>query len=223
MAYPAAVQVSVVIPCYNSLRYLPETLASVLDQDLPPELEGAYEVVLVDDGGTDDLSGWAARLDDERVRVVRQDNAGVSAARNTGVRHAKGEFVAFCDSDDLWVPTTVRELWTAFGGDPRVGLTYGGYDVVDEAGTPTGRASICDWQGDVWERLITGNTISASVVMVRREVFAPCDQYALEAEAFAQAIITGKALPYGVEDGIRTMRVLDAIFASEEAGGWAMV
>lgn len=197
MAYPAAVQVSVVIPCYNSLRYLPETLASVLDQDLPPELEGAYEVVLVDDGGSDDLAGWVERLGDERVRVVRQDNAGVAAARNTGIRSAKGAFVAFCDSDDLWEPTTVAELWRAFGDDPRVGLTYGGYDVIDEEGRPTGRASICDWQGEVWERLITGNRISASVVMLRREVFDDVGYFAENRHRF----------PVDVEDWELWLRV----------------
>lgn len=59
--------------------------------------------------------------------------------------------------------------------------------------------------------------------LARREIFPPCDQYALEAEAFAQAILTGTPLPYGIEDGIGTMRALDAIFASEKNGGWAEV
>ena len=195
MAYPAAVQVSVVIPCYNSLRYLPETLASVLDQDLPPELEGAYEVVLVDDGGTDDLSGW--------VGGWATSGSG-SSARTTRCgrcpqhRHPqKGAFVAFCDSDDLWEPTTVAELWRAFGDDPRVGLTYGGYDVIDEEGRPTGRASICDWQGEVWERLITGNRISASVVMLRREVFDDVGYFAENRHRF----------PVDVEDWELWLRV----------------
>ena len=71
---------SVVIPCFNSLKYLPETLSTVLAQTYDD-----FEVVLVDDGGSDDLAAWAASFPDgagdPRVRVVRQDNAGVSAQR----------------------------------------------------------------------------------------------------------------------------------------------
>jgi glycosyltransferase involved in cell wall biosynthesis len=164
-------RVSVVIPCHNSLRFLPDTLASVLDQELPAGLVDDYDVVLVDDGGTDDLAGWAASLDDPRVQVVRQENAGVSAARNLGVRTARGELVAFCDSDDLWESITVRRLVESFRGDPRIGLTYSAYDVIDADGRPTGRVMRCPWDGEIWDRLVTHNPIGASAVMVRREVF----------------------------------------------------
>lgn len=155
------------VPCFNSLAYLPDTLRSILDQRLPPAVDG-LEVVLVDDGGDDDLTGWAAQLGDERVRVVRQDNAGVSAARNRGIAESTGSLVAFCDSDDLWLPTTLSDLLACFDRDPGIGLAYGWYDVVDARGVPTGATHRADWEGDIWDRMVTANPIGASGVLVAR-------------------------------------------------------
>ncbi|MGH7719384.1 MAG: glycosyltransferase family A protein [Gemmatimonadaceae bacterium] len=88
--------VSCVIPVYNGARYLGEAIDSALGQSYP-----AIEVLVVDDGSTDD-SGAVAAAYGERVRYFRQENAGPPAARNTGVREARGEVIAFLDSDDLW-------------------------------------------------------------------------------------------------------------------------
>jgi glycosyltransferase involved in cell wall biosynthesis len=89
--------VSVVIPAYNSARFIGETIEHVLAQDLPD-----VEVIVVNDGSTDDTLGVVARY--PSVKVVDQTNAGVAAARNAGVRAAQGEWVGFVDSDDLWHP-----------------------------------------------------------------------------------------------------------------------
>jgi glycosyltransferase involved in cell wall biosynthesis len=179
----AAVQVSVVVPCYNSLTYLPETLRSILDQRLPASVD-ELEVVLVDDGGDDELAAWAARLGDARVRVVRQDNAGVSAARNRGIAASHGEVVAFCDSDDVWVPTTVADLVACFERDPGIGLAYGWYDVVDADGQPTGAVRRSDWEGSIWEHLVTDNVIGASGVMVARAAFDDVGVFAENRDRF---------------------------------------
>lgn len=160
--------VSVVIPCHNSLRYLPETLDSVLAQRLPSDVE--LEVVLVDDGGDDDLGSWVAARADDRVRCVRQENTGVAGARNRGVAVSAGEMVSFCDSDDLWLPSTVGDLLACFDRDPSIGLAYGWYEVVDADGAPTGAVRTSDLDGWAWERLVTENPIGASGVMVPRSV-----------------------------------------------------
>lgn len=191
-------RVSVVIPCHNSLRFLPETLGSVLDQDLPAGVE-PLEVVLVDDGGDDDLSGWAAGLGDDRVQVVRQDNAGVSAARNRGIEHSSGEVVAFCDSDDLWLPTSVADLLAALDADPGNGMAYGWYEIVDAAGDLTGSLHRCDWQGRIWERLITHNPVCASGVLVRRAALDDVGVFAVNRDRF----------PIDVEDWELWLRIAD--------------
>ena len=160
--------VSVVIPCHNSLRYLPETLDSVLDQRLPSDVE--LEVVLVDDGGDDDLGAWTATRGDERVRCIRQENTGVAGARNRGIEESSGDMICFCDSDDLWVPTTVADLLACFDRDPGIGLAYGWYEVVDGDGAPTGAVRSSDLEGWAWERLVTENPVGASGVMVPRTV-----------------------------------------------------
>lgn len=169
-------QVSVVIPCYNSLRYLPETLDSVTNQDIDDDFVSDLEVILVDDGGSDDLSGWLAASGHRtegfgRVSVFRQDNAGVSAARNRGVAQSSGELIAFCDSDDLWTPHTVSLLARRFHDDPAVGLAYGWYEVINADGSSTGSIHRSSVSGNAWEELILDNPISASGVMVSRAAF----------------------------------------------------
>lgn len=176
-------RVSVVIPCYNSLRFLPETLDSVLDQTFSAT-NGRFEVVLVDDGGDDDLGAWAAGLGDDRVHVVRQQNAGVSAARNLGIAVAAGELIAFCDSDDLWTTGTLAALVACFDNDPGIGLAYGWYDVIDADGRPTGRVERSDWQGEVWDRFVTANPVAASASMVSRAALDDVGVFAVNRDKF---------------------------------------
>lgn len=190
-----APRATVVVPCFNSLRWLPQTLESILAQSCPD-----FEVVLVDDGGSDDLAGWAERLGDPRVRVVRQENAGVSAARNRGVAEASGELVAFCDSDDLWEPDTLEVLVRRFDEDPAVGLVYGWYDVIDAEGEPTGRRSAYDWEGDIWERLVTANAIPMSAALVPRRVFLELGGFRVNRDRF----------PIDVEDWELWLRLADS-------------
>jgi len=95
--------VSVVIPCYNGGAFLRETLESVLAQTRP-----ALEVIVVDDGSTDD-SGALAESFGPPVRVIRQPNQGESVARNRAIAEATGEWVAFCDADDTWLPAKLAE------------------------------------------------------------------------------------------------------------------
>ena len=102
--------VSVIVPVYNVEKYLPECLDSVLAQTFPD-----FEVVAVDDGSPDGSRALAERYAaaDHRVRVVGRENGGLGAARNTGVKHARGEFLTFLDSDDVLPPQALRALVTS--------------------------------------------------------------------------------------------------------------
>src|SRR4051794_30242570 len=94
--------VSVVIPTYNCADLLPRAIASAFDQTVPP-----VEVIVVNDGCTDDTDAVMRQLVDEtskNLRYVVKENGGEASARNTGVAHATGEFVAFIDQDDVWLP-----------------------------------------------------------------------------------------------------------------------
>jgi len=95
---------SVLIPCYQAADTVGEAVASVLSQTVPPN-----EVIVCDDGSTDDLEKALAPYRD-RIVVLRQENRGVAAARNLGLRHATGEFVSVCDADDVYLPSLLAEL-----------------------------------------------------------------------------------------------------------------
>src|SRR5688572_14211285 len=93
-----APQVSVVIPAYNSARYIRASLQSIREQTC-----GDYEVIVVDDGSVDETRAAVLAVDGP-VRYMYQSNAGPSAARNTGIRAATGELICFLDADDAWTP-----------------------------------------------------------------------------------------------------------------------
>lgn len=100
-------KVSVVIPTYNRARYVTEAIDSVLAQTVPPD-----EIIVVDDGSTDNTQDVLKRFGD-RIKYIRQDNAGPGIARNTGIKSSKNEYIAFLDSDDLWEPNRLERQLAA--------------------------------------------------------------------------------------------------------------
>lgn len=96
---------SVVIPLYNKEHYIEKTIRSVLEQTCTD-----YEVVVVNDGSSDDSLAVARRFESDRVRIIDQPNQGVAVARNTGIHHARGEYIAFLDADDEWLPHYLQTI-----------------------------------------------------------------------------------------------------------------
>jgi len=123
--------VSVVVPNYNCGRFIAGTLESVFAQTYP-----AFEVIVVDDGSTDDSASVLARYEG-RIRLLRQPNQGVSAARNHGIRESRGELIAFLDADDLWDPEKLAKQVPLFESRS-IGLVYCAVEYIDEAGRSLG-------------------------------------------------------------------------------------
>lgn len=111
--------VSVVVPCYNAAPYLAEALASIAAQGVP-----GVEVIVVDDGSTDGSAAVAER-GGHAVRVVRQANQGISAARNRGLALARAPLVAFLDADDVWTPGSLSARLDMLERDAELGCAAG--------------------------------------------------------------------------------------------------
>ncbi|MBA3924297.1 MAG: glycosyltransferase family 2 protein [Nostocaceae cyanobacterium] len=161
-------KVSVIIPAYNAMTYLSATLESVIRQTFSD-----FEVLIINDGSTDQIEQWVAELSEERVHLISQANQGVSAARNTGIAHAQGEYIAFIDADDLWEPTKLEKQVQSLEKNPTVGLVYTWTAFIDESAKPTGVFIISHAEGNVWEQIVVRDMISTgSSPMVRRDCFA---------------------------------------------------
>jgi glycosyltransferase involved in cell wall biosynthesis len=175
--------VSAVIPVHNGERYLREALDSALGQSRP-----ADEVIVVDDGSTDGtprlLEAYAGR-----VRVLRQANAGVAAARNRGLREAKGDFAAFLDADDRWLPGKLAAAAAALERHPAAVLAFSDMTVIEADGRRGRRVRRRPEGRDLFRSLLLGNTVTTSSAVVRREA-------ALAAGGFRE----GMRCPAGAED-----------------------
>ena len=160
--------VSVVIPAYNAAATLDETLRSVRTQT-----HRALEIIVIDDGSTDNTRRVAERhaSDDARVRVVAQVNAGVAAARNQGWLIAQSDLIAFVDADDVWAPTKIeRQLEALQSGGQQVGLVYCWAVRIYSKSEMSGVLGGVRWEGDVLDRVCGGNFIgNGSSALVRRQ------------------------------------------------------
>ena len=162
-----APRVSVVMPAYNHARFLVDAIESALGQTLTP-----LEVIVVDDGSRDDTPAVLARYG-ARIRVMAQNNRGVSVARNIGVESAKGELIAFLDADDRWLPAKLEQQVPALMADSSIGLAHCGVREVDASLVPM-RDRTDGMSGWVAEDLLLMRPVmlAPSTFLVRREAFA---------------------------------------------------
>jgi glycosyltransferase involved in cell wall biosynthesis len=159
-------RVSVIIPSYNRADLLLEALESVFRQTWKN-----FEVIVIDDGSTDDT---ATRIEPwlSRICFLSQPNRGVAAARNHGIRYARGELICFLDSDDLWMPTKLEEQISFSEQNAQYALIATELEGFDNSGqistgVKAGMYHIRD--GFVLEHLLFSNWIQTSTVMVRRQ------------------------------------------------------
>jgi len=157
--------VSVVIPVYNGEQYLEKTVESILNQNYHN-----IELILVDDGSSDESSKIMQKLKqiDTRVKPFYNKNGGVASARNFGINQAKGEFVAFCDQDDLWLPNKINKQIPLFN-NPKVGLVYSGaiakYEMYNKESKPSFDNK---YKGDVFSQLVKINMFTCCTAVARK-------------------------------------------------------
>jgi glycosyltransferase involved in cell wall biosynthesis len=126
-------RVSVVIPVYNAEKHVANTLESLLAQT-----HENFEVIIVDDGSLDNSINVCRQFTDPRIKIVQQSNRGLPGARNTGIRHAEGDYIAFLDADDLWLPTKLEKHVRHFEESPHIGVSFSYSAFIDDDGEPTG-------------------------------------------------------------------------------------
>jgi glycosyltransferase involved in cell wall biosynthesis len=158
--------ISVIIPVYNRLEYLSAALKSALSQ-----LDSGVQVLVVDDGSAVDVRGSLIGYG-KRVELHRVRNGGPAAARNHGIRHAKGEYVLFLDDDDYLEAGALQSLLNAAREAGNAPWVVGKYHYVDRLGQPTGiKHKVSYGSGDVYSRMIHNNLVGAPcTVLVRKDV-----------------------------------------------------
>jgi glycosyltransferase involved in cell wall biosynthesis len=158
--------VSVIVPVYNRAHLVTETVESILAQTY-----SSIEIILINDGSTDDSLDIIQALHQDYpdvIRVLNQENQGQTVARNQGINNALGKYIAFLDSDDLWVTDKLERQIPLF--DEGVGLVYGGVELINEYGVTTG-FDACDpaIQGKIYPQLLVKNRMTGGSVVVLRE------------------------------------------------------
>ena len=121
--------VSVVMPVYNTAKYVQSAIVSVLVQSFED-----FELLIVDDAGTDNSIALCREFTDPRVRIISQENRGLAGARNTGIRNARGKYIALLDSDDLWEPEKLERHVAHLNASPKVGVSYAASLMMEEDG-----------------------------------------------------------------------------------------
>jgi glycosyltransferase involved in cell wall biosynthesis len=162
--------VSVVLPTFNRMQWLPAAVASVQYQTMPD-----WELIVVDDGSTDGTEEWVRRLSEPRLRYIfRAHRGSIAAARNVGLSEARGAWVAFLDSDDRWRPHKLALQRERLANDAESLWCYGAYALINQAGDVVPKPSGGPWRAfDGWiaERLLTTEaSVAVQTLLVRADV-----------------------------------------------------
>jgi len=159
-------QVSVIIPTYNAARYLGDAIDSVLAQTY-----NEFEVVVVDDGSTDETPTVVNKYD-SRVRYLSQQNAGVAVARNRGISESRAKYVAFLDADDTWFPDKLERQMGLLAQSTAERVCYSAFLEVNQNLSPVGVRRSLRYSNAFEDLLLRGNVIgSICTVVAERDLF----------------------------------------------------
>jgi glycosyltransferase involved in cell wall biosynthesis len=160
--------ISVVIPTYNRVRYLKQALDSVLGQTFRD-----FDIIVVDDNSTDGTKELVASYGGG-VRYILQENRERAAARNNGIRNSNSEYIAFLDSDDMWMPDHLEVCLKALRQDTEAGLSFSGSYMVDEEGKMISKLGLRPFNGYVSEYIVaeySSGGCNASSCLIRKKIF----------------------------------------------------
>lgn len=192
--------VSVIIPTYNRIEYVQIAVESVLNQTYD-----RYELIVVDDGSTDDTIAILKNRFGDAIRCARQENLGESVARNNGIDIARGDYIAFLDSDDLWLPHKLEEIIISLKKDEETAFIFSSVWVIDANGEQIGnRPMMPDLESSEVSllRLLMGNFIQISSLVVRKDVlravgaFDPIIKYGEDWDLILRLFLHGYKVAY---------------------------
>jgi glycosyltransferase involved in cell wall biosynthesis len=159
--------VSVIIPTYNRASMVKEAIESVLEQSYQD-----FEIIVVDDGSTDNTREIVSGLS-EKIIYLFQENHGVSSARNHGIQQARGKYIAFLDSDDLFLPEKLEKQVACMENNPEVILSHTSYQRIDIDGKYLKTVMSGTFSGYVYPKIIKRCTIATPTVLVRKTSTGP--------------------------------------------------
>lgn len=159
--------VSVIMPVYNAERTLSQSVDSVLVQTFKD-----FELIIVNDGSTDSTGEILNKLSDERINIISIQNSGPSAARNEGIRFAKGKYLSFIDSDDLWTKDKLEKQYTKLRNQPECDVVYSWTIFIDENGRYIHPLKPVRYQGNVYEKMLINNFVGSgsNILVTRRSI-----------------------------------------------------
>lgn len=159
-------KVSVVIPVYGVEQFIAATVQSVLNQT-----HQNFELLIIDDASPDRSIEICQKFTDSRIKIISQKNRGLAGARNTGIRHAQGEYLAFLDGDDIWLPEKLEKHIHHLENSPAVGISFSRSEFIDETGKSLDTYLMPKLKGITVSDLFKGSPIgNGSAAVIRREV-----------------------------------------------------
>ena len=163
--------ISVIIPTYNREHFLKDAIESVLSQTY-----NNLELIIVDDGSVDNTQQLVQKFTDKRINYIRQEHKGASTARNRGIQEVKGEYIAFLDSDDIWLPKKIEKQLKIFRESKlSPGIVYAGVQYIDSHSNRKKQRKLSNYRGKILRQLLRKNIAGiGSTILVKRECFKKC-------------------------------------------------
>jgi len=158
-------KISVIIPTFNRKKTLERAIQSVMDQSLSP-----FEILIIDDGSNDGTEQWV-KENFQNIKYIYQNNHGVSSARNTGIENAHGDWVAFLDSDDEWLPNKLYEQVKAIDSNPEMKFFHTNEIWIRNGVRVNQMKKHKKYGGYIFEKCLDICRVSPSSVLIQKEVF----------------------------------------------------